>query len=329
MGASKKITLETNASHIKPDFHVEWGNSSERFSEQVICRASAAVVRNPEAKLRDKIGSIHTDTTHVSVNDVHFAETTDIDFAPYRVGFVVLISKSSNSLIDFGYNNDANQPIKVEMPVFMAPGIEIRARCTAGAFRAVACTFEPGYAEHILGPLDRLSSAQLLKMLDMRSAFINSVMFRLMNEALFPGAVSRTIADSLGLALLAECSHLLTMADSQQNHEGRLTAKHIQIIENYLSKLSSKAPSVTDLASVCGFSERYFAKIFKEQYGCSISKYLKSVQLSKAKTYLLETDFQLKEIAHRLGYSSLPNFSHSFREATGMTPGQFRKECLS
>jgi AraC family transcriptional regulator len=71
-------------------------------------------------------------------------------------------------------------------------------------------------------------------------------------------------------------------------------------------------------------SERYFSKLFREQTGCSVAQYIKSVQLNKAKAYLLETDLPLKEIAHRLGFSTPANFSSAFRAATGSTPGQFR-----
>jgi AraC family transcriptional regulator len=48
------------------------------------------------------------------------------------------------------------------------------------------------------------------------------------------------------------------------------------------------------------------------------------VQITKAKTYLLETNLPLKEIAYRLGFSSAANFSSAFRLATGSSPGQFR-----
>jgi AraC family transcriptional regulator len=125
--------------------------------------------------------------------------------------------------------------------------------------------------------------------------------------------------------MLVECAHWLLMADAKPDATGRLTARHFGIIEEYLAGLSGESPSVSALATACGFSERYFAKLFREQTNCSVAHYIKSVQTAKAKTYLLETDLPLKEIAHRLGFSSPANFSSSFRAVTGNTPGQFRK----
>ena len=71
-------------------------------------------------------------------------------------------------------------------------------------------------------------------------------------------------------------------------------------------------------------SQRYFAKLFRAQTNQSIGQYLKSAQILKAQTYLLQTELPLKEIAHRLGFSSPSHFSDAFRSATGETPGHFR-----
>jgi AraC family transcriptional regulator len=73
-----------------------------------------------------------------------------------------------------------------------------------------------------------------------------------------------------------------------------------------------------------GLSERYFSKLFREHTGQSIGQYLKAVQISKAQSYLLQTDLPLKEIAYRLGFSRPSHFSDAFRASTGETPGRFR-----
>jgi len=161
--------------------------------------------------------------------------------------------------------------------------------------------------------------------LDLRSSLISSLLLRLMHEALHPGAISEAVAESFGHAMLTECAHWLKTQNTALPTGGQLTARELQIMEEYLTGLSGKAPSVAELAAACGFSERYFARLFRELTGIPVSQYIKSVQISKAKVLLLETDLPLKEIAYRLGYSTSANFSASFRAATGSTPGQFRK----
>jgi AraC family transcriptional regulator len=144
-----------------------------------------------------------------------------------------------------------------------------------------------------------------------------------MTEALHPGFVSESVVHSLGQAVLVEWSHAVLSREPSQGR-GRLLPRHFRIIDEYLAELTHEAPSVCAVAQACGFSERYFAKLFREQTNQSIGRYLKSVQVSKARDYLLQTDLPLKEIAHRLGFRRPSNFSDAFRAATGQTPGRFR-----
>jgi len=272
------------------------------------------------------LGSIQTDSFHINVSEFSFAESFKTSVTPYRPGFTMLIAKSSTSLIEFHCNGEEGHADTREKVLFMVPGIEIGLHYATGAYRSVCCSFEPDYADRILGSLTNLATSSLTPTLDMKNALISCILLRLMNETLNPGPISAVVAESLGNALLIECTHQLLSSDNNQTPEGRLSPKHIQIIEQYLSGPFSKVPTVSELAAACHYSERHFAKLFREQYGCSVSKYIKSAQISKAKVYLLETDLHLKEVAYRLGFSSLPHFSQAFRDATGCAPGQFRRE---
>jgi AraC family transcriptional regulator len=207
----------------------------------------------------------------------------------------------------------------------MVPGKEICSQNQPGTVRAVTCSFDLQYAENIMGSLEQFSAAQLNNALDIRSSLISAILLRLMHEAINPGAFTEEIVESYGRAMLLECAHYLLSENSLGNVEGQLTAQHFALIEKYLAGLSGELPSVSKLAGICGFSERYFAKLFREQTHCSVAQYIKNFQITKAKSLLLETDLALKEIGYRLGFSTSANFSSAFRAATGITPGQYRK----
>ena len=309
-----------------PAFHVEWEQGSTQTAETIYWELAQQDVRfPPNSKLRNTLASVHTDTTHVEVSDLDWLAPATLRFTSNRVGFSFLVSSSTS--IQYGYADEQRlrSASGVGSILFILPGREIVAQIAPGRLSTVTCSFDNAYAESIIGPLDQLSYTQLHNALDLRSSLMSSLLLRLRHEALYPGPISQAVAESFGHAMLTECAHWLKAQDCEDNTGGALTARELQIIEQYLAGLSGKAPSVADLASACSLSERYFAKRFRELTGISVSQYIKAVQVSKAKSLLLETDLPLKEIAYRLGYSTSANFAASFRAATGTTPGQYRK----
>jgi len=316
--------MNSNSESANPDFLVQWCNASARFSEDVYCHAPVQVDgAQLFSRMRDAVATLQSDSTHVEVSDVSWTEPTSLTFIPHRPGFSLVVAASGS--IEYGYVGEAATRSRLGRVLFLLPDKEITANFSAGKMRTVTCTFERAYAENVIGPFTSLSLSKALDSLDVRSPLISSIMLRLMQEALYPGSLSAAVVASFGHSLLVECAHWLSVENPAPTVAGRLTARHFSIVEGYLAGLSGESPSVAALASACGLSERYFAKLFREQTGCSVAQYLKSAQLAKAKAFLLETELPLKEIAHRLGFSTPANFSAAFRAATGSTPGQFRK----
>jgi len=105
-----------------------------------------------------------------------------------------------------------------------------------------------------------------------------------------------------------------------------LTWSQFKSIEEYVENLEYGSPSVSALAALCQLSESHFCRLFRAETGESVGRYLRSVQIRRARNLLLETDLPLKEIAFRLGFSSPGNFSAAFRAAVDCPPGTFRFE---
>lgn len=272
-------------------------------------------------QLRNALAALHSNITFIEVSDIDRASPTSLRFTPHRIVFSTLVTASAQ--IQYGYVEEKRvRTASVGNVLFMLPGREIQATITPGRMCTVTCSFDSEYASEIIGTIDSITPAQLHDALDFRSSLISAILLRLMQEALYPGAISASVADSLGHSMLVECAHWLQV--QAEHKSGPFTVREFQMVEHYLAGLSGKAPSVGDLATICGFSERHFAKLFRDLTGMPVSQYIKAKQLSKAKALLLDTNLPLKEIAFRLGYSSSANFTSSFRTATGVTPGQYR-----
>jgi len=83
---------------------------------------------------------------------------------------------------------------------------------------------------------------------------------------------------------------------------------------------------VGDLAKAAGMSLRGFQKAFQEHIGRSPRDELHRVRIGHAKELLTLTGKKTETVAMECGYPNLNSFWVSFRNATGMSPAQYRRE---
>lgn len=91
------------------------------------------------------------------------------------------------------------------------------------------------------------------------------------------------------------------------------------IEENLKEDLSRKT-----LAAQVYLSEDYISRIFMNAAGMSITSYIASRRMEKARKYLEETALPVSKIAMEVGYSNFSYFSKTFRDVTGVTPNEYR-----
>jgi len=215
---------------------------------------------------------------------------------------------------------------KIGHVFFIPSNAELYGWGSGGEIKAARCLFAPGFLERTLGTSAKLTSTQLRNCLDIRSTLVSSLLRRLMEEALSPGFAATAMVEALGNALLIECTrHIVTGKETDDHRKIGLTPRQRRLIDHYIESHDCGTPSVSALASLCGLSERYFCRLFREETGQSVGRYLKSVQIARAKRYLLTTDLPLKEIAFRLGFANAANFSAAFRAVTDQPPIAFRR----
>ena len=82
--------------------------------------------------------------------------------------------------------------------------------------------------------------------------------------------------------------------------------------------------SVEALAQSLGVNRIYLTRIFKEDYGVSIKKYLISVRMNYAKRFL-EDGHSVAAVAEMVGYSDAFGFSRMFKSYFGISPSDVKK----
>ncbi|PYP87301.1 MAG: hypothetical protein DMF61_09800 [Blastocatellia bacterium AA13] len=100
----------------------------------------------------------------------------------------------------------------------------------------------------------------------------------------------------------------------------------IEFIEmNYANNIGLR-----DLTKCVRLSTSRLAVLFQSEIGRSPLRYLKEIRIQKA-AQLLSSDYLLsiKEVMGKVGLMSPSHFTHSFKDAFGVTPTEYRANSLS
>ena len=82
----------------------------------------------------------------------------------------------------------------------------------------------------------------------------------------------------------------------------------------------------TLFSQMFGYHEYHLNRLFLKHTGSTIRQYILDMRIGHAKKMLLNTDHSLSLIAESVGFNSYSYFSTYFRQATGISPAQFRKK---
>lgn len=86
--------------------------------------------------------------------------------------------------------------------------------------------------------------------------------------------------------------------------------------------------TLEDLAASAGVSKTEALRCFRQTLRTTPYRYMLEYRLSKAADLLAETDLPIGEIAGLAGFHQQSYFGKRFKEKTGMSPGNFRRDML-
>lgn len=105
-----------------------------------------------------------------------------------------------------------------------------------------------------------------------------------------------------------------------------LIEKIRKCILEYAKSSSSPKGNFSDyISKELDYDYTYLSNLFSEVEGNTISNYMNSLKVERAKEYILFEDMTLTEVAEKLNYSSLAHFSAQFKKLTGFAPSHFQK----
>ncbi len=102
----------------------------------------------------------------------------------------------------------------------------------------------------------------------------------------------------------------------------------LQGVSACLKRRLADPPSLPELARLACMSQSKLTQAFRRLYGMSVTEYLQSLRMEKAKELLRDSTREIRDIANEMGYRLHRSFSEAFKESTGFTPSEFRRLAL-
>ncbi len=129
---------------------------------------------------------------------------------------------------------------------------------------------------------------------------------------------------------------LVSLLRSNREGEGRAVRKSTgakknveeataQAVEQYLAQQLYSRLTLSDVARRFHMGKSYLSDIFKTVTGKSVMDYYLGLKMEEAKRLILKEELNITQIAEKLCYANVHNFSRVFKTKTGSSPSSYRK----
>lgn len=129
------------------------------------------------------------------------------------------------------------------------------------------------------------------------------------------------------LAVMTNLYSIILALGKESEKRYAPTSKN-SIIEPAMKEIASNfnngGLTVEYLASLCGISEVYFRKIFRDCYGISPKEYITEKRMEYARQLLCLGEFETSKVAELCGYAEPCHFSREFKKREGISPSKYR-----
>ncbi len=207
---------------------------------------------------------------------------------------------------------------------FRPAGQKLRVFPRRGRHRWLSLNIDPAHFKQISGHSD---DCVLKACPNIKGTPMDAALFRVAREMTSPGMDTPALVEAISRTFLIDLARTVVgPRRSQLEQQDGLSQQQFNRINEFIESADCYAPSISDISELLGISRRHLTRLFRMSSGQTIHAHIAEIRLRKAVDLLARTELSVKEISHKLGFSSPSGLAATFRAATGQSPSQFRHQ---
>ncbi len=100
--------------------------------------------------------------------------------------------------------------------------------------------------------------------------------------------------------------------------------EHLALAIAYMQKNINRNLTISEIAKATGIGRTTLENIFQKNESVGVKAYFTQMKIDAAKEMILQNNYSMTMISQELGFSSVHNFSRTFKNLTGVSPKKYQ-----
>ena len=131
------------------------------------------------------------------------------------------------------------------------------------------------------------------------------------------------------MSMVAGCIKLLMLTDKYSVESAGSASGTMNHAIEYINNNIFSDINIDEICAAVHMSKYHFCRQFKKHTGMTVMNYILNTRIVLAKHMLTNAKVSVTEVSESCGFSSVSYFSSAFKNSTGLTPREFRKNYTS